>query len=191
MRLLFTLLCVCFALGCTNKSSKPKEEPTATVTGKHIEGSTSPSVYIYNHRNNSEVVHFGYNYTKEQLDSVYGTCSHYVADEKQSGSFYRYDEKGIRLDFGNDIENHLNSVTIYKDYYTLHISDNVEVRVGNNVNKLKLSENPDFKLYEQEEVCGITRIIYEVYPECDCPGLFIIEDINDTITSIRYDDICL
>ena len=191
MKFLFTLLCVCFALGCTNKSSKPKEEPTATVTGKYVEGGANPSVYIYNHKTNSEAIYFGYDYTKEQLDSVYGTCSHYVADEKQSGSFYRYDEKGIRLDFDSDIENHLNSVIIYKDYYTLHINDNVEVRVGNNVNELKLSENPDFKLYEQEEVSGIIRLIYQVHPECDCPCLFIIEHINGIIISIRYDDICL
>ena len=177
------------ALGCTNKSDKPKEKPTATVAGKYIEGGANPSAYVYNHQSNSEAVYFGYNYTKEQLDSVYGICSHFTSDK--DGAFYLYEDKGIRLDFCTDIDDWLCSVTISKDCYTLHINDNVEVKVGDNVDALSLSQNPDFKLQEQEDVSGIIRLIYQVYPECDCPCLFIIEHVNGIITSIRYDDICL
>ena len=76
MKQLIPILFVSLVIGCTNtsksESNNIKQPPTATVIGKHVKGGSSSHAYIYNHETNSDVIYFGYEYSKEQLDSVYG-----------------------------------------------------------------------------------------------------------------------
>ena len=198
------ILLACLALGCTsvNKSDQRsviKQSPTATVVGKCIEGGASPSAYIYNHATNSDVIYFGYEYSKEQLDSVFGECTHFLEDADpwcDGGAAYWYDEKGICLDFlygslDGKKEKWMCAIAMDKGYYTLHISDSLEVKVGDNINALNLSHHNYLKEFERGERHDTVSLYYKVYPDCDCPTLFVVEHKNDTITFVRYDDICL
>ena len=106
MKKVIPILLASLAIGCTdiNKSDKNNEvkyPPTATVVGKRIEGGASPNAYIYNHATHSDVIYFGYEYSKEQLDSVYGECTRFLedADPCDGGAVYYYEEKGVHLIF--------------------------------------------------------------------------------------------
>ena len=110
MKQLIPILFAGLVIGCTNtsksESNNIKQPPTATVKGKYVEGGALRSTYIYNHETNSDVIYFGYEYSKEQLDSVYGTCTHSLEDADpwcDGGASYWYDDKGIRIDlsYGN------------------------------------------------------------------------------------------
>ena len=109
MKRFIPILLICLAFGCTNTNKRYsvsiKQPPTATVKGKYVEGGASPNAYVYNHTTNSDVIYLGYEYSKEQLDSVYGTCTHFLedADPCSGGAACLYDEKGIRIDlaYGN------------------------------------------------------------------------------------------
>ena len=197
------ILLACLALGCTsaNKSDQRsviKQAPTATVVGKCIEGGASSSAYIYNHATNSDVIYFGYEYSKEQLDSVFGECFYFIedADPCYGGAVYCYEEKGFYLNFeyGNfngPNEKWICAVDMTKGFYTLHISDSLEVKVGDNINDLNLSHHKYVQEFERKQRNDTTRLHHRVFPYCDCPPFFVIEYKNDTITYIRYDDICL
>ena len=204
MKKLIPILFASLAIGCTNtnksdKNNEVKYPPTATVIGKRIEGGTSSSAYIYNHVTNSDVIYFGYEYSKEQLDSVYGECTRFLEDADpwcDGGAAYWYDEKGIRIDlaygnFNGPNEKWVCAVDMTKGYYTLHISDSLEVKVGDNINDLNLSHHKYVQEFERLQRNDTTRLHHRVFPYCDCPPFFVLEYKNDTITYIRYDDICL
>ncbi|MBO7266822.1 MAG: hypothetical protein J6V12_03565, partial [Bacteroidaceae bacterium] len=153
MKQLIPILFAGLVIGCTNtsksESNNIKQPPTASVTGKHVKGSTSSYAYIYNHETNSDAIYFGYEYSTEQLDSVYGTCTHSLEDADpwcDGGAAYWYDDKGIRIDlsygnFNGSNEKWICAVDMTKGYYTLHISDSLEVKVGDNINDLNLSHH--------------------------------------------------
>lgn len=203
MKKLIPILFASLAIGCTNtnksdKNNEVKYPPTTTVIGKRIEGGASSSAYIYNHATNSDVIYFGYEYSKEQLDSVYGECTRFLedADPCYGGAAYWYDEKGIRIDleYGNFYgleEKWVCSILMDKGYYTLHISDSLEVKVGDNINDLNLSHHKYVQEIKRLQRNDTTRLHHRVFPYCDCPPFFVLEYKNDTITYIRYDDICL
>ena len=204
MKKLIPILFASLAIGCTNtnksdKNNEVKYPPTTTVIGKRIEGGASSSAYIYNHATNSDVIYFGYEYSKEQLDSVYGECTRFLEDADpwcDGGAAYWYDEKGIRIDleYGNFYgleEKWVCSILMDKGYYTLHISDSLEVKVGDNINDLNLSHHKYVQEIKRLQRNDTTRLHHRVFPYCDCPTFFVLEYKNDTITYIRYDDICL
>lgn len=203
MKKLISILFASFAIGCTNtnksdKNNEVKYPPTATVIGKRIEGGASSSAYIYNHATNSDVIYFGYEYSKEQLDSVYGECTRFLedADPCYGGAAYYYEEKGVLLNFeyGNfngPNEKWVCAVDMTEGYYTLHISDSLEVKVGDNINDLNLSHHKYVQEIKRLQCNDTTRLHHRVFPYCDCPPFFVLEYKNDTITYIRYDDICL
>ena len=203
MKKLIPILFASLAIGCTNinksdKNNEAKYPPTATVIGKRIEGGASSSAYIYNHATNSDVIYFGYEYSKEQLDSVYGECTHFLedADPCYGGAAYYYEEKGVLLNFeyGNfngPNEKWVCAVDMTEGYYTLHISDSLEVKVGDNINDLNLSHHKYVQEIKRLQRNDTTRLHHRVFPYCDCPTFFVLEYKNDTITYIRYDDICL
>lgn len=195
------ILFICLIFGCTNtsksESNNIKQAPTATVKGKYIEGGASPNAYVYNHTTNSNVIYFGYEYSKEQLDSVYGTCTTFSEDKNPctGGATYWYDDKGIRIDLAYGNFNGFNekwvcAVDMTKGYYTLHISDSLEVKVGDNIKGLNLSHHKYVQEFERKQRNDTTRLHHSVYPNCDCPTFFVIEYKNDTIIYVRYDDIC-
>ena len=203
MKKYISILLACLALSCANsnksgQTTNLKQVPTATVIGKRIEGGASSSAYIYNHMTNCDVIYFGYEYSKEQLDSVYGECTRFLedADPCYGGAAYWYDEKGIRIDleYGNFYgleEKWVCSILMDKGYYTLHISDSLEVKVGDNINDLNLSHHKYVQEIKRLQRNDTTRLHHRVFPYCDCPTFFVLEYKNDTITYIRYDDICL
>lgn len=203
MKQLIPILFAGLVIGCTNtsksESNNIKQPPTATVKGKYVEGGALRSTYIYNHETNSDVIYFSYEYSKEQLDSVYGECTHFLEDPDPScygGAAYWYDEKGIRIDleygnFNGPNEKWVCAVYMTKGYYTLHISDSLEVKVGDNINDLNLSHHKYVQEFKRIQRNDTTRLHYRVYPDCDCPPFFVIEYKNDTITYVRYDDICV
>ena len=200
MKKYISILLACLALSCANsnksgQTTNPKQAPTATVIGKRIEGGASPNAYIYNHATHSDVIFFGYEYSKEQLDSVYGECTYFSedADPCNGGTVYCHNEKGIYLHFenGNFNEEWVCAVDMTKGYYTLHISDSLEVKVGDNINDLNLARHTYVQEIERLQRNDTTRLHHHVFPDCDCPTLFIVEHKNDTITYVRYDDICL
>lgn len=201
MKKIVTILLACLALGCTSKSESNniKQPPTATVKGKYVEGGALRSTYIYNHETNSDVIYFSYEYSKDQLDSVYGECTHFLEDSDPScygGAAYWYDEKGIRIDleygnFNGPNEKWVCAVYMTKGYYTLHISDSLEVKVGDNINDLNLSHHKYVQEFKRIQRNDTTRLHHHVFPYCDCPPFFVIEYKNDTIIYVRYDDICL
>lgn len=190
------------ALSCANsnksgQTTNLKQAPTATVIGKRIEGGASSSAYIYNHATNSDVIYFGYEYSKEQLDSVYGECTRFLedADPCYGGAAYWYEEKGVLLNFeyGNfngPNEKWVCAVDMTEGYYTLHISDSLEVKVGDNINDLNLSHHKYVQEIKRLQRNDTIRLHHRVFPYCDCPPFFVLEYKNDTITYIRYDDIC-
>ena len=202
MKKLIPILFASFAIGCTNtnksdKNNEAKYPPTATVIGKRIEGGASSSAYIYNHATNSDVIYFGYEYSKEQLDSVYGECTRFLedADPCYGGAAYWYEEKGVLLNFeyGNfngPNEKWVCAVDMTEGYYTLHISDSLEVKVGDNINDLNLSHHKYVQEIKRLQRNDTIRLHHRVFPYCDCPPFFVLEYKNDTITYIRYDDIC-
>lgn len=202
MKRFLPILLVCLAIGCTNtkksESNNIKQPPTATVKGKYVEGGALRSTYIYNHETNSDVIYFSYEYSKEQLDSVYGECTHFSedADPCSGGAAYLYDEKGIRIDlaygnFNGSNEKWVCAVDMTKGYYTLHISDSLEIKVGDNINDLNLSHHKYVQEFKRIQRNDTTRLHHHVFPYCDCPLFFVIEYKNDTITYVRYDDICV
>lgn len=203
MKQLIPILFAGLVIGCTNtsksESNNIKQPPTASVTGKHVKGSTSSHAYIYNHETNSDVIYLGYEYSKEQLDSVYGTCTHSLEDADpwcDGGAAYWYDDKGIRIDlsygnFNGSNEKWICAVDMTKGYYTLHISDSLEVKVGDNINDLNLSHHKYVQEIKRLQRNDTTRLHHRVFPYCDCPPFFVLEYKNDTITYIRYDDICV
>ena len=203
MKKIIPILLVCLASGCVNsnkndpKNTNLKQAPVATVIGKRIEGGASPSAYIYNHETNDDVIYFGYEYSKEQLDSVYGTCTCFSENaDPDGGATYWYDEKGIRIDleygnFNGSNEKWICAVDMTKGYYTLHISDSLEVKVGDNINDLNLSHHKYVQEFERIQRNDTTRLHHHVFPYCDCPPFFVIEYKNDTIIYVRYDDICV
>lgn len=204
MKQLIPILFASLVIGCTNtnksdKNNEVKYPPTATVVGKRIEGGASSSAYIYNHTTNSDVIYFGYEYSKEQLDSVYGECTHFLEDTEpwcDGGAAYWYNEKGIRIDlaygnFNGPNEKWVCAVDMTKGYYTLHISDSLEVKVGDNIKDLSLSHHKYVQEFERKLRNDTTRLHHSVYPDSDCPTFFVIEYKNDTVTYVRYDDICL
>ena len=201
MKRLIPILAVCLTFGCTGTTTtnNVKQAPTATVAGRYIEGGASRYAYVYNHKTNSDVIRFSYEYTKEQLDSVYGTCTrHEEDDDPCDGGFARwYDDKGIRLDFQfdnfNGRENKwLSAVYMIKGDYTLHITDSLEVKVGDNINDLDLSHHTYLKQTDRREHNDTVFVVYRVQPDCcDCPPLFVLRYINDTITFVRYEDVCV
>ena len=155
MKKIIPILLVCLVSSCANsnkndqKNTNLKQAPVATVIGKRIEGGASPSAYIYNHETNDDVIYFGYEYSKEQLDSVYGECTRFLEDADpwcDGGAAYWYDEKGIRIDlaygnFNGANEKWVCAVDMTEGYYTLRISDSLEVKVGDNINDLNLSHH--------------------------------------------------
>lgn len=203
MKQLIPILFAGLVIGCTNtsksESNNIKQPPTATVKGKYVEGGALPSTYIYNHETNSDVIYFSYEYSKDQLDSVYGECTHFLEDSDSScygGAAYWYDEKGIRIDleygnFNGPNEKWVCAVDMTKGYYTLHISDSLEVKVGDNINELNLSHHKYVQEFERIQRNDTTRLHHHVFPYCDCPPFFVIEYKNDTIIYVRYDDICV
>ena len=203
MKQLIPILFAGLVIGCTNtsksESNNIKQPPTATVKGKYVEGGALPSTYIYNHETNSDVIYFSYEYSKDQLDSVYGECTHFLEDSDPScygGAAYWYDDKGIRIDleygnFNGPNEKWVCAVDMTKGYYTLHISDSLEVKVGDNINDLNLSHHKYVQEFERIQRNDTTRLHHHVFPYCDCPPFFVIEYKNDTIIYVRYDDICL
>ena len=203
MKKISSILAACLVFGCTSttksdKNSCAKQPPTTTVIGRKVLGGASSSAYIYNHDNNSDVIYFGYEYSKEQLDSVYGTCTHSIEDTDpcDGGAAYLYDEKGICIDLAYGNHNGPNerwvcAVNMDKDYYTLHISDSLEVKVGDNINDLNLPHHKYLKEIKREERNDTASFYYNVHPNCDCPCLFVVKHKNDTITFVRYDDICV
>ena len=151
MKRLIPILAVCLTFGCTGTTTtnNVKQPPTATVVGRYIEGGASRSAYVYNHKTNSDVIRFSYEYTKEQLDSVYGTCTrHEEDDDPCDGGFARwYDDKGIRLDFQfgnfNGRENKwLSAVYMIKGDYTLHITDSLVTLCLPTIRVVKVSPVP-------------------------------------------------
>ena len=204
MKKYISILLACLALSCANsnksgQTTNLKQAPTTTLIGKRIEGGASSSAYIYNHVTNSDVIYFGYEYSKEQLDSVYGECTRFLEDADpwcDGGAAYWYDEKGIRIDlaygnFNGSNEKWVCAVDMTEGYYTLHISDSLEVKVGDNINDLNLSHHKYVQEIERLQRNDTTRLHHHVFPDCDCPTFFVIEYKNDTITYVRYDDICL
>ncbi len=202
MKQLIPILFAGLVIGCTNTSKSEnnniKQPPTASVTGKHVKGSTSSSAYIYNHATNSDVIYFGYEYSKEQLDSVYGECTRFLedADPCYGGAAYYYEEKGVHLifeygNFNGSNEKWVCAVDMTKGYYTLHISDSLEIKVGDNINDLNLSHHKYVQEFKRIQRNDTTRLHHHVFPYCDCPPFFVIEYKNDTITYVRYDDICV
>lgn len=203
MKQLIPILFAGLVIGCTNtsksESNNIKQPPTATVKGKYVEGGALRSTYIYNHETNSDVIYFSYEYSKDQLDSVYGECTHFLEDSDSScygGAAYWYDEKGIRIDleygnFNGSNEKWICAVDMTKGYYTLHISDSLEVKVGDNINDLNLSHHKYVQEFKRIQRNDTTRLHHHVFPYCDCPPFFVIEYKNDTIIYVRYDDICL
>ena len=203
MKQLIPILFAGLVIGCTNtsksESNNIKQPPTATVKGKYVEGGALPSTYIYNHETNSDVIYFSYEYSKDQLDSVYGECTHFLEDSDSScygGAAYWYDDKGIRIDleygnFNGPNEKWVCAVDMTKGYYTLHISDSLEVKVGDNINDLNLSHHKYVQEFERIQRNDTTRLHHHVFPYCDCPPFFVIEYKNDTIIYVRYDDICV
>ena len=204
MKKYISILLACLALSCANsnksgQTTNLKQAPTTTLIGKRIEGGASSSAYIYNHVTNSDVIYFGYEYSKEQLDSVYGECTRFLEDADpwcDGGAAYWYDEKGIRIDlaygnFNGANEKWVCAVDMTEGYYTLHISDSLEVKVGDNINDLNLSHHKYVQEIERLQRNDTTRLHHHVFPDCDCPTFFVIEYKNDTITYVRYDDICL
>ena len=203
MQKIIPILLVCLVSSCANsnkndqKNTNLKQAPVATVIGKRIEGGASPSAYIYNHTTHSDVIYFGYEYSKEQLDSVYGTCTCFSENaDPDGGATYWYDEKGIRIDleygnFNGSNEKWVCAVDMTKGYYTLHISDSLEVKVGDNINDLNLSHHKYVQEFERIQRNDTTRLHHHVFPYCDCPPFFVIEYKNDTIIYVRYDDICV
>ena len=203
MKQLIPILFAGLVIGCTNtsksESNNIKQPPTATVKGKYVEGGALRSTYIYNHETNSDVIYFSYEYSKDQLDSVYGECTHFLEDSDSScygGAAYWYDEKGIRIDleygnFNGPNEKWVCAVDMTKGYYTLHISDSLEVKVGDNINDLNLSHHKYVQEFKRIQRNDTTRLHHHVFPYCDCPPFFVIEYKNDTIIYVRYDDICL
>ena len=203
MQKIIPILLVCLVSSCANsnkndqKNTNLKQAPVATVIGKRIEGGASPSAYIYNHETNDDVIYFGYEYSKEQLDSVYGTCTCFSENaDPDGGATYWYDEKGIRIDleygnFNGSNEKWICAVDMTKGYYTLHISDSLEVKVGDNINELNLSHHKYVQEFERIQRNDTTRLHHHVFPYCDCPPFFVIEYKNDTIIYVRYDDICV
>ena len=204
MKSYLPILLACLTFSCTGtekgaQTTNIKQDPTTTVIGKRIEGSASSSAYIYNHVTNSDVIYFGYEYSKEQLDSVYGECTRFLEDADpwcDGGAAYWYDEKGIRIDlaygnFNGANEKWVCAVDMTEGYYTLHISDSLEVKVGDNINDLNLSYYKYVQEIERLQRNDTTRLHHRVFPYCDCPPFFVLEYKNDTITYIRYDDICL
>ena len=203
MKQLIPILFAGLVIGCTNtsksESNNIKQPPTATVKGKYVEGGALRSTYIYNHETNSDVIYFSYEYSKEQLDSVYGECTHFLEDSDPScygGAAYWYDDKGIRIDleygnFNGSNEKWVCAVDMTKGYYTLHISDSLEVKVGDNINDLNLSHHKYVQEFKRIQRNDTTRLHHHVFPYCDCPPFFVIEYKNDTIIYVRYDDICL
>lgn len=203
MKQLIPILFAGLVIGCTNtsksESNNIKQPPTATVKGKYVEGGALRSTYIYNHETNSDVIYFSYEYSKDQLDSVYGECTHFLEDSDPScygGAAYWYDEKGIRIDleygnFNGPNEKWVCAVYMTKGYYTLHISDSLEVKVGDNINDLNLSHHKYVQEFKRIQRNDTTRLHHHVFPYCDCPPFFVIEYKNDTIIYVRYDDICL
>ena len=203
MKSYLPILLACLAFRCTgtekgDQTINLKQAPTATVIGKRIEGGASPNAYIYNHATHSDVIYFGYEYSKEQLDSVYGECTRFLedADPCDGGAAYWYDEKGIRIDlaygnFNGPNEKWVCAVDMTEGYYTLHISDSLEVKVGDNINDLNLSHHKYVQEIKRLQRNDTTRLHHRVFPYCDCPTFFVLEYKNDTITYVRYDDICL
>ena len=203
MKQLIPILFAGLVIGCTNtsksESNNIKQPPTATVKGKYVEGGALRSTYIYNHETNSDVIYFSYEYSKDQLDSVYGECTHFLEDSDSScygGAAYWYDEKGIRIDleygnFNGPNEKWVCAVDMTKGYYTLHISDSLEIKVGDNINDLNLSHHKYVQEFERIQRNDTTRLHHHVFPYCDCPPFFVIEYKNDTIIYVRYDDICV
>ena len=203
MKQLIPILFAGLVIGCTNtsksESNNIKQPPTATVKGKYVEGGALRSTYIYNHETNSDVIYFSYEYSKDQLDSVYGECTHFLEDSDSScygGAAYWYDDKGIRIDlsygnFNGSNEKWVCAVDMTKGYYTLHISDSLEVKVGDNINDLNLSHHKYVQEFERIQRNDTTRLHHHVFPYCDCPPFFVIEYKNDTIIYVRYDDICV
>ena len=203
MKQLIPILFAGLVIGCTNtsksESNNIKQPPTATVKGKYVEGGALRSTYIYNHETNSDVIYFSYEYSKDQLDSVYGECTHFLEDSDPScygGAAYWYDDKGIRIDleygnFNGSNEKWVCAVDMTKGYYTLHISDSLEVKVGDNINDLNLSHHKYVQEFKRIQRNDTTRLHHHVFPYCDCPPFFVIEYKNDTIIYVRYDDICL
>ena len=203
MKQLIPILFAGLVIGCTNtsksESNNIKQPPTATVKGKYVEGGALRSTYIYNHETNSDVIYFSYEYSKDQLDSVYGECTHFLEDSDPScygGAAYWYDEKGIRIDleygnFNGSNEKWVCAVDMTKGYYTLHISDSLEVKVGDNINDLNLSHHKYVQEFKRIQRNDTTRLHHHVFPYCDCPPFFVIEYKNDTIIYVRYDDICV
>ena len=204
MKKYIPILLAGLALSCANsnksgQTTNLKQVPTSTVIGKCIEGGASPSAYIYNHTTHSDVIYFGYEYSKEQLDSVYGECTRFLEDADpwcDGWAAYWYDEKGIRIDlaygnFNGANEKWVCAVDMTEGYYTLHISDSLEVKVGDNINELNLSHHKYVQEIERLQRNDTTRLHHHVFPDCDCPTFFVIEYKNDTITYVRYDDICL
>ena len=203
MQKIIPILLVCLVSSCANsnkndqKNTNLKQAPVATVIGKRIEGGASPSAYIYNHETNDDVIYFGYEYSKEQLDSVYGTCTCFSENaDPDGGATYWYDEKGIRIDleygnFNGSNEKWVCAVDMTKGYYTLHISDSLEVKVGDNINDLNLSHHKYVQEFKRIQRNDTTRLHHHVFPYCDCPPFFVIEYKNDTIIYVRYDDICV
>ena len=200
MKSYLPILLACLAFRCTgtekgDQTINLKQAPTATVIGKRIEGGASSSAYIYNHMTNCDVIYFGYEYSKEQLDSVYGECTRFLedADPCDGGAVYYYEEKGVHLIFEYDGPNEkwVCAVDMTEGYYTLHISDSLEVKVGDNINDLNLSHHKYVQEIKRLQRNDTTRLHHRVFPYCDCPTFFVLEYKNDTITYIRYDDICL
>ena len=203
MKQLIPILFAGLVIGCTNtsksESNNIKQPPTATVKGKYVEGGALRSTYIYNHETNSDVIYFSYEYSKDQLDSVYGECTHFLEDSDPScygGAAYWYDDKGIRIDleygnFNGSNEKWVCAVDMTKGYYTLHISDSLEVKVGDNINDFNLSHHKYVQEFKRIQRNDTTRLHHHVFPYCDCPPFFVIEYKNDTIIYVRYDDICL
>ena len=203
MKQLIPILFAGLVIGCTNtsksESNNIKQPPTATVKGKYVEGGALRSTYIYNHETNSDVIYFSYEYSKDQLDSVYGECTHFLEDSDPScygGAAYWYDDKGIRIDleygnFNGSNEKWVCAVDMTKGYYTLHISDSLEVKVGDNINDLNLSHHKYVQEFKRIQRNDTTRLHHHVFPYCDCPPFFVIEYKNDTIIYVRYDDICV
>lgn len=203
MKQLIPILFAGLVIGCTNtsksESNNIKQPPTATVKGKYVEGGALRSTYIYNHETNSDVIYFSYEYSKDQLDSVYGECTHFLEDSDPScygGAAYWYDDKGIRIDleygnFNGPNEKWVCAVYMTKGYYTLHISDSLEVKVGDNINDLNLSHHKYVQEFKRIQRNDTTRLHHHVFPYCDCPPFFVIEYKNDTIIYVRYDDICV
>lgn len=177
--LLVSLMSSCMDL---KKEEKVHTSPRETITGTPGLFSEKTCLYIYNHRTNSDVIYLGFDYTKEQLDSVFGKHNSVYEENDDLADFadYACSDKGVHLGF---FAHSIVDVILTKDTFALHINDGQEIKVGDKINDLNIAQ------YAEEirrvDKGDTTRIIYHML-KGDGPDELLLDIKNDVVVGVSF-----